>query len=186
MRSFIAINLPESVKSEIDAIIERLRPAGPPAKWVPGENLHLTLKFLDEITVEQVAAIRGAITLAADGLAPFEIRLRGFGVFPNETKARVFWIGIESGYEIMKTLAAKIDEQITPLGFEREKRPFSAHVTLARLREPAPAGRLVRAAEHMPYQSEPISVRSIELMKSVLSPKGASYSVLESVTLRSE
>jgi 2'-5' RNA ligase len=183
MRSFIAINLPDPIKSDIDSIVERLRPAGPPARWVPGSNFHLTLKFLDEISPEQVMPIRGAITMAVSNVGAFDIRLGGFGVFPNERKARVFWIGIEGGFETMQTLACDIDRAVAPLGVAQEAREFSAHVTLARFREPAPVGELVKATSHMPYRSEAIHVGSIELMKSVLSPKGAEYSILESVRL---
>lgn len=183
MRSFIAINLPQTVKQEIDSLVDRLRPAGPPARWVPGSNLHLTLKFLDEISPDQVKPIRGAITMASLNVRPFEIQLKGFGVFPNERKARVFWIGIKAGYETLKTLARDVDVAVSPLGFEREKREFSAHVTLARFREPGSVDRLLKAASHMPYESETIHIGSVELMKSVLSPRGADYSVLESVQL---
>ena len=183
MRSFIAINLPEAVKREIDSIVERLLPVGPPARWVPASNLHLTLKFLDEISPDQVMPIRGAITMASTTVQPFDIRLGGFGVIPNERKARVFWIGIESGFETMRNLAREIDRATTPLGFPREEREFSAHVTLARFREPGPTGNLMKAALHEPYNSETFRVGSIELMKSVLSSKGAEYSILESVRL---
>lgn len=183
MRSFIAINLPDAVKQEIDSIVDRLRPSGPPARWVPGSNLHLTLKFLDEISPDQVMPIRGAIVMAIANAKPFEIQLKGFGVFPNERKARVFWVGLDVGYENLKTLAHAVDREISTLGFPREERDFSAHVTLARFREPGPAERLMKAASQILYQSGVIRVESVELMKSVLSPKGAEYTKLESVRL---
>lgn len=183
MRSFIAINLPDPVKQEIDSIVDRLRPSGPPARWVPGSNLHLTLKFLDEIVPDQVMPIRGAIMMAAANTMAFDIRLKGFGVFPNERKARVFWIGIDEGYGALKTLARAIDREVSTLGFPREERDFSAHVTLARFREPGPVGQLMETAAHMPYQSDAIRVEIVELMKSVLSPKGAEYSRVETVRL---
>jgi len=183
MRSFIAVNLPTTLTDDIGNIIERLRNAGPKARWVPSGNLHLTLKFLDEIEPSQVGAIVGAMTLAKDGTAPFDLRLGGFGFFPNEGRARVFWIGIQDGFETLKGLARSIDRQLEPLGFAREKRPFSAHVTLARFREPGPAGTLAKAAARTPFEPDPVNVGSIELMKSVLSPKGATYSVIESVSL---
>lgn len=181
MRSFIAINLPGAVKAEIGDIVERLKTAGTPARWVPPGNLHLTLKFLDEISEEQVAPILGAMTLAKTG--GFELLLSGFGFFPNPKKARVFWVGIESGIEPLRVLARNIDREVHTLGFARETRPFAAHLTLARLREPGPVERLARAAAHISYRSEPIPVTQIDLMKSVLSPKGATYSVLGSVSL---
>lgn len=184
MRSFIAINLPDTVRAEIGEIIGRLRNAGPPARWVPAQNLHVTIKFLDEISEDQVKPLIGAITAANGEIKPFELRLGGFGFFPNERKSRVFWIGIESGFETLKQLAHNVDRQTEPLGFKPEKRSFSAHITLARFRDPAPAGNLAVAASHLDYHSETIQVSKVDLMRSVLSPKGASYSVLGSVPLR--
>jgi len=184
MRSFIAINLPNTVKQEIGASIERLGPAGPPARWVPPENLHVTVKFLDEIREDQISPIVGALTLAAGEHHPFDLRLGGFGFFPNEKKARIFWIGIESGFDSLKALARAIDHQTATLGFALETRPFSAHITLARLREPGPADRLAKAASHIQYLSEMIPVTQIDLMRSELSPRGASYSIVDSVLLR--
>jgi len=184
MRSFIAVNLPETIKAEIGEIIARLRNAGPPARWVPAQNLHVTIKFLDEIGEDQIKPLIGAITAASGQIKPFELKLGGFGFFPNERKSRVFWIGIESGLDELKQLAHGVDRQTEPLGFQPEKRAFSAHITLARFRQPGPAGNLAVAASHLDYHSEPIRVVQVDLMKSVLSPKGASYSVLGSVPLR--
>lgn len=183
MRSFIAVNLPVDLKDDIGDITDRLRNAGPKARWVPAQNLHLTLKFLDEINEDQVGPIIGAITLAKENVTPFDVRLGGFGFFPNDRRARVFWIGIQDGFEILKGLADEIDKQLTPLGFKREKRPFSAHVTLARFRQPGPAGDLVKAAAHIQFEHEPVRVGQIDLMKSVLAPSGATYSVIDSVAL---
>ncbi|MBI5868354.1 MAG: RNA 2',3'-cyclic phosphodiesterase [candidate division Zixibacteria bacterium] len=184
VRAFIAINLPDPVRRELGEIIERIRNSGTPARWVPPENLHVTVKFLDEIRQDQVRPIIGAITLAVSQCHPFELRLGGFGCFPNERKARIFWTGIESGFDTLKSLAREIDHQVANLGFALETRPFSAHITLARLREPGPADRLSRAAAHVPYHSDPIPVTQIDLMRSVLSPGGAAYSVIDSVRLR--
>jgi 2'-5' RNA ligase len=184
MRAFIAINLPVSVRQDLGEIVARIRHAGPPARWVPPENLHVTIKFLDEIHQEQIRPILGALTLATGDHHPFELRLGGFGFFPNERKARIFWTGIESGFDTLKSLARDIDHQTAALGFSLETRPFSAHITLARLREPGPADRLAKAAAHIPYLSQMIPVAQIDLMRSVLSPQGASYSVVDSVPLR--
>jgi 2'-5' RNA ligase len=184
VRSFIAINLPSTVKAEIGEIIERLRNAGPPARWVPYENLHVTVKFLDEISEDQIKPLLGAITAANGEADPFELSLGGFGFFPNERNARVFWIGTETGFEPLKALARAVDRQVRTLGFPREKRSFSAHITLARFRNPGPAESLASAAARLDYHSEPIQVSQTDLMRSVLSPKGAAYSILGSVPLK--
>ncbi len=184
MRSFIAISIPATVKAEIGEIIERLRHASPPAHWVPTGNLHVTVKFLDEIRESQIPPIVGAITMAVGQVCSFPLRLGGFGFFPNERKARIFWIGIESGFEPLKALAKAIDQELTPLGFEQETRPFAAHITLARLRESGPVERLAKESAHVQYLSLPISVSQVDLMRSVLSPAGAEYSIIGSVPLR--
>ena len=183
MRSFIAVSLPDTVKSDLDEIANRLRPEGPAARWVPAVNVHITLKFLDEIDPDQVEPLTQAITEAARGTQPFEIKLGGFGVFPNPRRARVFWVGIESGVEILIGLARAIDHQTNKLGFPREKRAFSAHLTLARLRQPGPVDQLLAAAAEIPYCSVTIPVSRINLMRSVLAPGGAQYSILSSVAL---
>jgi RNA 2',3'-cyclic 3'-phosphodiesterase len=184
MRAFIAVNLPANIKQDIGEIIERIRHADPLARWVPPENLHVTVKFLDEIRQDQIRPIIGALTLAIGEHSSFELRLGGFGFFPNERKARIFWVGIESGFDTLKSLARAIDHQIASLGFAPETRPFSAHITLARLREPGPVDRLAKAAAHVPYLSEPIPITQMDLMRSVLSPNGASYSIVDSVHLK--
>jgi 2'-5' RNA ligase len=183
MRSFIAINLPDTVKSDIDEISNRLRDGSPPARWVPAANVHITLKFLDEIRDDQIGPVTQAIGKAVKGTGPFEIALGGFGVFPNPRQARVFWVGIESGVETLKELAHAIDRQVHELGFPLEKRGFSAHLTLARLRQPGPADQLLAMAGEIPYRSEPIPAARIDLMRSVLAPGGAQYSILDSVAL---
>ena len=123
--------------------------------------------------------------MAASDCQPFEFRLSGFGVFPNERKARIFaGIRIAEGVATLKNLARRIDQAVVPLGFPREEREFSAHITLARFREPGPVDRLMNSASRMFVpESENIRVGSIELMKSVLSSKGATYSVIETVRL---
>jgi 2'-5' RNA ligase len=184
MRSFIAINLPATIKSDIDEIENRLKSVGPPARWVPAANVHITLKFLDEIGEDQVTPLLGSIRMAVDGMAPFDLALGGFGVFPNPGRARVFWVGIEDGVDTLKHLAKAIDSEVHKLGFPLERRAFSAHLTLARLREPRPADQLIEAAEEMPYRSETVRVGQVDLMRSVLTPSGAEYSILDSVTLR--
>lgn len=184
MRSFIAINLPATVKSDIGEIVTRLRSSGPPSRWVQADNVHVTLKFLDEIETDQVGSLVEAISRASLDTPYFDLALSGFGVFPNPRRARVFWIGIESGVEALRNLAQAIDERVAKLGFPRERRAFSAHLTLARLRQPGPAETLVKTAERLGYHSGPIRITQIDLMRSVLARGGPEYTVLESVPLK--
>ena len=184
MRSFIAINLPDTVKTNLGAIIGRLRPTVPPAKWVAPSNLHLTLKFLDEISEDQIGPLTQAIQRGLAKHPAINFRIGGFGAFPSDRRARVFWVGISEGADALVTLAASIDKEVVKLGFTPEERPFSAHITLARLREPAPLVGMLGVASATGYNSPPISVAQVDLMQSSLTPSGSVYSVLDSVSMK--
>lgn len=135
MRLFVAVDLPPDVKAAAGTVIERLRPVAPEAKWVPEENLHVTIAFLGETPlVEEISA---AVDSAAASLRPFSSALNGLGTFPSARRARVVWLALdgEPGYG---AVAAAVWRELRPLGFEPEGRAFAAHLTIARLRAPAP------------------------------------------------
>ncbi|HEX9751091.1 MAG TPA: RNA 2',3'-cyclic phosphodiesterase [candidate division Zixibacteria bacterium] len=186
MRTFIAVNLPADIKRGIGTILSRLRPIGPPASWVQPDNAHITLKFLGEVQETRIPAIMKGIRLAVDATEPLELSMGQCGAFPDPTRARVFWIGIERGAEALGDVSRAIDFQMSRLGFEREKRAFSAHLTLARLRQPASIERLVEAAKQVDYHFPTVKIAQIDLMKSVLSTQGATYSVLDSASFKAE
>jgi len=106
-----------------------VRGFAPDARWVLPESLHITLKFIGEKPAETVADIKGA--LSGVELAPFDLGLKGYGFFPTAKSARVFWVGIESGPELVE-LAKSVDRITSALGIPKEDRPFSPHLTLAR------------------------------------------------------
>jgi 2'-5' RNA ligase len=165
-RLFIAIDLPDTIK-------ERLAPlcAGVPgAKWVQRAQLHLTLRFIGEVETAQFQTIKTALQ-AVEG-APFTIALRGVGQFPPKRAARVLWVGVDAPPALMQ-LQREIE---AALDFPPEERPFSAHITLARLKTPAPAPVVQRyLAAHAAFQTEAIPVNEFILYSSVLSPQGAHY-----------
>ena len=152
--------------------------------------IHITLKFLDEITQDQVVPLMEAIGEATAKTPPFELELGGFGVFPNSNHARVFWVGIESGAQTLKDLAQEIDRKVNKLGFHREKRPFSAHLTLGRVRDQAtPADRRTlgeAVASLVIERSVPFDVSSVSLMRSTLTREGAIYNRLHEAALGGE
>ena len=183
MRTFIAVNLPESIRRDFGHHLDRFRPLARGVSWVPPGNVHITLKFLGEVPDNELSGVNEAVKNALSGYPPFEVQLGGFGAFPNFRRPRVFWVGITGGVEPLRELARSIENQLVPLGFEREKRKFSAHITLGRIRRPGNYDELRQAAESTEYNSQPFTVPSVEVMKSVLSPKGAQYSVFESFSL---
>ena len=136
MRLFVAVDLPATAKDELGGAIERLRPSMPDAKWVPRDNIHLTLSFLGEVAEGRVEAILEALTGAVSPLRRFEAALAGSGAFPTRRRARVLWVGLESDQDQLPALASAVAEGLEPLGFPREARAWTAHLTLARLRTP--------------------------------------------------
>lgn len=113
----------------------RLRQSGLNASWVRTENIHLTLKFLGDITPQKVEAISGAMKAVADRYAPFTLSAAGLGVFPRIKKARVLWAGLREGGVKLIEVQQELDVALSACGFEPEKKPFRGHLTLARFRK---------------------------------------------------
>lgn len=128
MRTFIALDIDESIRARIALFINGIQGFAD-VRWVRPESLHVTLKFIGEKPEEAVAQIQHA--LGAVTALPFELTFRGHGFFPTAKSPRVFWLGIEAGPQLA-ALAAKIDTVTEQLGIERETRPYSPHLTLAR------------------------------------------------------
>src|SRR4030043_1859062 len=131
IRTFIAIDIPVSQK--VTEIINELKKTQIDAKIVETENMHLTLKFLGDTDENLIDEIEKIIKDAILNMQPFEIILKNLGVFPNEKYMKVAWIGVENA-EPLKKFAETIDTKLKDLGFEKEKRPFSVHLTIARIK----------------------------------------------------
>jgi len=129
MRIFIGIDLDPEVRGRISRFLEGVQGFAPDARWARPESLHITLKFIGELTPERVEAIAGRLRRV--GGSAFEIRFAGYGFFPTAKAPRVFWIGIHAGPQLAE-LARSIDTATAELGIPREDRPFSPHLTLAR------------------------------------------------------
>jgi len=172
VRAFLAVALPDEVRSCAVAAVEQLRRAVPgDVRWVPAENHHLTLKFLGEIAEDRVDALVARAGAKLAPLAPFEVALAGFGAFPSAREARVLWLGVARGSAALAKLARKLDSAARVAGAERERRPFSAHLTLGRLREPA----RVEIEKLAPPTSVPWTVAEVVLYESRLAPDGARH-----------
>ena len=179
MRLFIALEIPAAVRENLATLLKSLQVISPETRWVRPENLHLTLKFVGEVCETKLAAIRSALaTVRSDG--PLTLRFRGLGFFPDEKRPRVFWAGIEASPNL-KTLAGEIEKAMEKLGFPREQRAFSPHLTLARFEPPRLPERL-RGAVQESAQREFGSLRASQfhLIESKLRSSGAEYTTLES------
>jgi 2'-5' RNA ligase len=140
MRLFVGVDLPGEVKDALSAVVERLRPEAPAAKWVPRDNLHLTMSFLGEVDPSRVPGILEALAdAAANEVGPIDTVLEGAGAFPSARRARVVWVGLGDPRGSLGALAGAVASALEPLGFPKEKRPWAPHLTIARFRQPAAA-----------------------------------------------
>ena len=180
-RGFIAIDIgsfPKIVQFE-----NEIKNTGANIKLVEPENIHITLKFLGDTNDEHIDRIGEIINNEVKETDSFEIQLKGTGVFPNQSYIKVIWIGIKNGDQIGK-IAKKIDEQISELGFEREKRGFSAHLTIARVKSAKNKEKLLQVIEkYRDIEFGIFKVNSIKLKKSELTPKGPIYTTLKEVKI---
>ena len=194
MRAFIGIPLSDEVRCSIASACEAFRAAAPPwrdDKWVPVENLHVTLKFLGDIPQDQIEPLRLALAEACRGIEPFELELASLKAVPNHRHATMLWArGTEHGELAGRcaALAASIDESIVPLGFEPEQRAFKAHVTLCRTRRPrrVHAEALQVAGEALAAGPDSMSVRSVTLFKSTLGQGSPVYEPVAEASLGSD
>jgi len=129
MRTFVALDLEDSIRERIARFLEGVSGFAPEVRWVRPESLHVTLKFIGEKPIEVVEDIKRALGGVKSG--PMEIAFRGYGFFPTAKSARVFWIGIQAGPELA-SLATAVDNALSGLGIAKEDRAFSPHLTLAR------------------------------------------------------
>jgi 2'-5' RNA ligase len=175
IRSFIGIPLPLEYQEGLSEIVHRhKRDFRSRMSWTKAGNWHLTLKFLGDVeegALPDVIAALGALSFAA-----FTLQAGGCSFFGSAGRPRVLWIGLQQGREACKTLAREIDEHLVPLGFEAEKRPFAAHLTLARIKfaEKDPWAKSI--AEIAQYEWPATRIDRFVLWKSELGPGGPSYS----------
>lgn len=180
IRCFIAVEIPDNIKNEIDLFISDLRKISPQIKWVKTKGMHITLKFLGEIEPEICDQVKRVLSEITNITNPFEIKITESGAFPNFNKPRVFWIGLQQDKnQSLNRLNEWIETKLSVLGFERERRKFSPHITLGRVRNPGNFGKLTNLLKEKKISNNIIQVSQIVFMKSELKPTGAVYTPIE-------
>ncbi|MFH1277379.1 MAG: RNA 2',3'-cyclic phosphodiesterase [Candidatus Eisenbacteria bacterium] len=184
IRMFLALPLSGGQRDEVAAKIEPLRRGPEPVRWVAPENLHVTLRFFGDVGPDLRSRVEDRLASAARITAPFAWTLGGPGAFPNLGAPRVLWVGVSEGERDASSLAGNVEETLAGLGFPEEKR-FHAHITVGRTK-----GRLSeRFRERFgglaldPVRRE---APAFDLMRSVLTPKGAIYEKLRVFRLERE
>jgi 2'-5' RNA ligase len=181
-RAFLAIPLPDPIRERLAAAQDLLRPAGADVKWVEPELLHVTLKFLGDLTDEARGTIEPGLRAAAAAAAPIELAVRGLGAFPPTGPPRVVWAGLREadGRLTLAGVARAVETAAAGAGFPPEGRPFAAHVTLGRVKSRRNAEAL-RALIEREGAAEAGAFRAdaLVLFRSDLSPRGPTYTVAE-------
>ena len=183
-RLFIAIELPQTIRHKIKEHIDRLRTALPDvrASWTRADNLHLTLKFLDDTPVSRVESLSQALLRAAKLAAPFDLVIQDCGVFPPRGKPNVLWIGTHASgvlpSEAILSLYRAIEDECVKVGFDRDKRSFHPHLTIARLRNPKGARELAELHQSIGFEPVSLKVAEVCLIRSELSSAGSRYTAI--------
>jgi len=185
MRAFIAIEIPPAVKEGMAGVRDRLKSAGVDAGWSRPEGVHLTLKFLGEVSEERVPEIMRALALALGDTGWFRLGVEGVGVFPNPASARVVWFGLTGDVNVLVALQAAVEQAMAGLGIESDDRPYTPHLTLGRIKRIRKRAAWLEGLAGVSNSRLPgFEVASVSLIESQLRPSGAVYRELGRVALK--
>jgi 2'-5' RNA ligase len=177
MRLFVAVELENTLKDKVSEIQKKLIQEDADVKWVELKNLHFTLKFIGEVDESRIGDIVKAIDKSLVDTKPCRLSIENIGVFPNESNPKIIWLGVSEGKDEICSLANIVQDKLAKIGFAREKRKFSPHLTLGRVKSARNKGKLLDAVKSMQgVIAGVMDVREVLLMQSRLTPKGAIYS----------
>ena len=191
MRLFVAVEISDSLKIAAVEAAERFRQrlsrqkVQLDARWVPAGNLHITLQFIGDVDDKRATAIVAALRPSFPH-DPFEVVLRGLGAFPASGPPRIIWLGVVDGQAGLAALHGETAARLQPLGIEPERRPYSAHVTLARVKDVRrPSIRILRQAlDETPVDTGSATVSAVTVFRSRVSSRGSTYEPLVRVPLK--
>ncbi|MFM8367950.1 MAG: RNA 2',3'-cyclic phosphodiesterase [Chloroflexota bacterium] len=189
IRTFIALDFPLSILDSIEQQTKRLRQTlgNEVIRWVLTHNMHLTLKFLGNVPVSHLEFLKQMLAQATDSITQFDLQIGGIGSFPNSNRPRVLWVGIHAP-AALSNLRKAIEEGAKRLGYEKEERPFSPHLTLGRVRQGLDGKDLQKISNALSsIQLGKIGIArvdSVHIYKSDLNSEGSVYTKLFSTPLR--
>ena len=184
IRTFIALELPEELKKKLSQVQQKFIEKTGGVRWVKPENLHLTLKFLGSTPQDKVPEVIRALEQAAEGMSRFGYFVSGLGAFPNPRNPKVIWAGMKTGSELA-AFQQKLDDSLSSIGVPQEKRPFSAHLTLGRVKDPKARRQLrIVLQEYCQEDLGRFEAARFVFFRSDLQPTGPVYSVLKTAELK--
>ncbi len=186
LRVFLGVELTSDLRQKLADLQNLLRGTLPKVNWVPSDSIHLTLKFLGNVAIGMVDQLETAIEPIRNNQPPLTLEIHGLGVFPHIRRPRILWTGCTGDYPALLKLVSRIESALEPLGFSPEEKPYSPHLTLARIkRDNSIVGRVLT---HSGLLEQPRNLGSflidrIALFRSDLSPFGAEYASLWTLPL---
>ena len=184
IRAFICFKLPEDIRQLVyREATRKLQATDTRCSWVTPDRMHLTLKFLGDVPSGRIPEIASALEEALEGRSLVSLSLGEIGKFGGRIP-RVIWAGVEGDIDNLAEIASSVDEAMAGLGFEREKRRYSPHLTLARVRKTRGIDRLLAAMEEISLPPEEFEIGKVILMKSELTPHGSVYTPLAEFELQ--
>lgn len=178
-RTFVAIELPRELRTSVIEHINTLRREVPDvrASWLREENLHLTLKFLGNVSIKHIADVSAAVARATHLIEAFDLILSGCGAFPPRGKPNVLWIGVESRTSSLLDLHNLIERELATIGFAAEQRSFHPHLTIARLRN-RHGRQLSEFHQRLGFAPQPFHVSEVEVFRSELLRDGSRHTAI--------
>lgn len=185
-RTFIAIPFSTGLKNNIREFeVKFKKESGYQGKIIPPEKIHLTLKFLGDTEEELFSNIKQGLQKASKGIGSFKIKIVGLGVFPNLRRPRVIWLGLDNIPNNLVQLHENIDHEISPLGFPAENRAFKPHLTISRVKKRIKDDRFFQFfKQNMTTVIGEDTITEVHHIESKLTPKGAIYTVINSVKIK--
>jgi RNA 2',3'-cyclic 3'-phosphodiesterase len=177
-RCFIAVELSKDAKDELSRIIAALKTPHADVKWMLPETMHLTLKFLGDVTEHRSEDIKRLLTEVARNNTSFDILLSGVGVFPDWKHPKVVWAGIGTGADNTESLAKEVEDAMALTGFAREGRLFRPHLTIGRVKQLIEKKEFKKKAEGIAVNPAQSHVNEIVMFRSKLTPEGAIHTPL--------
>jgi 2'-5' RNA ligase len=178
-RTFIAIEINDHVRCELTGIQDILREANADVKWTAPENIHITIKFLGDTPADKLPEINAVLDQTARAFHSFDIDISELGAFPNSHAPHIIWAGVTRQADQVIAIAAMIEAGLGPLGFKKEERAFTAHITLGRARSPHGKVRLCRALQETKLPSDlSLNINRLTLIQSQLTPSGPIYQAI--------
>ena len=181
LRTFLALELPVSVREAIILSQRKFQAQLPAASWTRPQALHVTLKFLGETPEDLIEILKLSVGETLKKISPFSVDLEGVGVFPTNQAPRILWVGVSTGKSGLQNLATEVEKAVLPFGFPLEKKPFHPHVTLARIKKNyTEFGQKLKQMQILQdsFKFGSIIVHSITLFRSELQPTGSIYTPL--------